>query len=74
MPGTKPMATLQPPAFYQPEFIDDYSVSSALVQAVTKWAHGKGMKQLIGSFGLSDKDPQGIQIERVSSGTGHRFG
>jgi hypothetical protein len=49
--------------FYQPEFIDDYKVCSSLVQAVTKWAHGKGMNLLIGSFGLSDKDPQGIQIE-----------
>lgn len=49
--------------FYQPEFIDDYNVSSSLVQAVSKWAHGKGMNLLIGSFGLSDKDPQGIQIE-----------
>ncbi len=49
--------------FYQPEFIDDYKVSSSLVQAVTKWANEKGMKLLIGSFGLSDKDPQGIQVE-----------
>lgn len=49
--------------FYQPEFIDDYNVSSSLVKAVTKWAHEKGMNLLIGSFGLSDKDPQGIQVE-----------
>lgn len=48
---------------YQPEFIDDNRVSAALVNAVSRWAEEKGMKHLIGSFGLSDKDPQGIQIE-----------
>lgn len=49
--------------FYQPEFIDDNRISEALVQAVSNWAKEKGMNLLIGSFGLSDKDPQGLQIE-----------
>lgn len=48
---------------YQPEFIDDNRVSVALINAVSRWAEEKGMKNLVGSFGLSDKDPQGIQIE-----------
>lgn len=48
---------------YQPEFINDNRVSAALINAVSRWAEENGMKHLIGSFGLSDKDPQGIQIE-----------
>lgn len=49
--------------FYQPEFIDDPEVSVKLLNAVENWALEKGMKSIIGSFGLSDKDPQGIQLE-----------
>lgn len=52
--------------FYQPEFIDDPEVSSKLLHAVEKWALQKGMDTIIGSFGLSDKDPQGIQVEGFS--------
>jgi hypothetical protein len=49
--------------FYQPDCINDYQVFSALVTSVENWAINQGMNQMIGSFGFSDKDPQGIQVE-----------
>lgn len=49
--------------FFQLECIDDPEVSSALLKAVESWAKEKGMDTLIGPFGFSDKDPQGIQVE-----------
>jgi len=49
--------------FAQLDAIDDPSVSAALVGAVEAWARTHGMDSIIGPFGLSDKDPQGFQIE-----------
>ena len=49
--------------FYQLDVIDDRDVSTALIDAVEHWAHGLGMERIIGPFGLSDKDPQGVQVE-----------
>jgi hypothetical protein len=49
--------------FFQLDAIDDPSVSAALVGAVEAWARTQGMDGIIGPFGLSDKDPQGFQIE-----------
>lgn len=49
--------------FYQLDMIDDPHVGHALLGAVENWARGLGMQQIIGPFGLSDKDPQGVQVE-----------
>lgn len=49
--------------FHQLECVRDVEVVSALIGAVEEWARGKGMDRVIGPFGFSDKDPQGLQIE-----------
>jgi GNAT superfamily N-acetyltransferase len=49
--------------FYQLETVNDPAVAHALLEAVRTWCREKGMDRLIGPFGLSDKDPQGAQIE-----------
>lgn len=49
--------------FFNLECTDDIEVSASLLNAVEKWAKEKGMNKLIGPFGFSDKDPQGLQIE-----------
>ncbi|MFM7080182.1 MAG: hypothetical protein ACKOYC_10390 [Bacteroidota bacterium] len=54
--------------FFQLDCIDDYEVASKLVQAVEQWGQALGMSRIIGPFGFSDKDPQGIQIEGQSVG------
>ena len=45
------------------DFIDDYDVSKALIEAVEKWAHGKGMKKMIGPMGFTDMDHEGMLID-----------
>lgn len=49
--------------FYQLDLIDDAAVAAALLHAVEQWARAQGMDRIIGPFGLSDKDPQGAQVE-----------
>ncbi|HRD51397.1 MAG TPA: hypothetical protein PKY96_01990 [Flavobacteriales bacterium] len=49
--------------FYQLDCIRDTEVVEALIGAVEEWARSKGMNRVIGPFGFSDKDPQGLQIE-----------
>ncbi|MEO5717662.1 MAG: hypothetical protein ABIR29_03720, partial [Chthoniobacterales bacterium] len=49
--------------FFGLDCIDDVAVARALLRAVEQWAKGKGMRRVIGPFGFSDKDPQGLQIE-----------
>lgn len=49
--------------FYQLDMIDAPAVGAALLAAVESWARAKGMQRIIGPFGLSDKDPQGAQVE-----------
>ena len=49
--------------FYQLDCIRDAEVVQALIGAVEEWARIKGMDRVIGPFGFSDKDPQGLQIE-----------
>lgn len=41
----------------------DKHVSKALLDEVQNWARSKAMNRLIGPFGFSDKDPQGLQVE-----------
>lgn len=49
--------------FYQLACIRDQQVVQALVRTVEAWAGTQGMGRLIGPFGFSDKDPQGLQVE-----------
>ena len=45
------------------DFIDDYEVSSALIDAVTEWAKELGMNELSGPLGCCDLDKEGMLIE-----------
>jgi len=45
------------------EAYEDYDVAKALIRAVEDWARIKGMKNLIGPLGFSNKDSQGMLIE-----------
>lgn len=49
--------------FFQLECIQDPQVSHALIEAVENWSKQKEANILIGPFGFSDKDPQGLQVE-----------
>jgi hypothetical protein len=49
--------------FFQLDCIKDSEIAHALISAIEKWAKAKGMTKLIGPYGFSDKDPQGLQIE-----------
>ncbi len=53
--------------FYQLDCINDKKVAQALISTAEEWAIEQGMDRIIGPFGFSDKDPQGIKIE------GHEF-
>ena len=45
------------------DFIDDAEVVDGLMDAVTRWAKGKGMEHLTGPLGFTDMDPEGMLIE-----------
>lgn len=45
------------------DFIDDYEVSRALLDAVAAWGKSKGMTQLNGPVGFTDWDYEGLLIE-----------
>jgi len=49
--------------FFKLECIDDTEVAHTLLRAVENWALRKGMEEITGPFGFSDKDPEGLQIE-----------
>ncbi|MEY4929935.1 MAG: hypothetical protein RI909_659 [Bacteroidota bacterium] len=49
--------------FFNLDCINDQEVAHTLIQSVETWALSKGMTKVIGPFGFSDKDPQGLQIE-----------
>ncbi|HNX66700.1 MAG TPA: hypothetical protein PKH02_07440 [Bacteroidales bacterium] len=42
---------------------DDPEVFHALINAIEQWARKKGMTDLVGPFGFSDKDPEGFIVE-----------
>jgi hypothetical protein len=48
--------------FFRYECINNEEVSHALISTVEAWAVEKGMTEMIGPFGFSDKDPQGLLI------------
>jgi hypothetical protein len=45
------------------ECYNDKDVFHALLKKVEDWAREKGMKNMVGSLGFSDKDPQGFQVQ-----------
>ncbi|MGB4204808.1 MAG: hypothetical protein WBJ84_04220 [Bacteroidales bacterium] len=45
------------------ECYDDQETAHALLQAVENWGRSKGMTRIIGPYGFSDKDPQGLLVE-----------
>lgn len=47
--------------FYQLDCVRDTEVVKELISTVEEWARSKGMDRVIGPFGFSDKDPQGLQ-------------
>jgi hypothetical protein len=49
--------------FFNLDCYNDSEVSHALLSAIETWACEKGMTKIIGPFGFSDKDPQGLQTE-----------
>ncbi len=49
--------------FFQLDAICDQYVVGALLATVEEWARSQGMDRVIGPFGFSDKDPQGLQVE-----------
>jgi GNAT superfamily N-acetyltransferase len=49
--------------FFQFDLINDAAVAQALLEAISQWARAKGANKLIGPYGFSDKDPQGLQVE-----------
>lgn len=49
--------------FFALDCINDQSVVHALIEYIEHWAKARGMDKLIGPYGFSDKDPQGLQIE-----------
>ncbi len=50
-------------SFFNLDCIDDSVVAHALIGFIEQWGKEKGMIKIIGSYGFSDKDPQGLQIE-----------
>ena len=44
------------------ECYNDDEVAHLLLSSVEKWAYSFGMDKIIGPYGFSDKDPQGLQI------------
>ena len=42
------------------DFIDDTSVSAALLHAVEQWGKERGMTEIIGPLGFTDMDPEGM--------------
>jgi hypothetical protein len=49
--------------FFALDCINDQQVAHVLINHSERWATEKGMTKIIGPYGFSDKDPQGLQIE-----------
>jgi hypothetical protein len=45
------------------ETYNDQEVAHALINEIEKWGREKGMTKIIGPFGFSDREPQGLLIE-----------
>lgn len=49
--------------FYALDSVRDEKVVHALLSQAEEWAREQKMDRIIGPFGFSDKDPQGLQVE-----------
>lgn len=45
------------------DFIDDTSVSQALLEAVENWGRSRGMTEMAGPYGFEDMDREGMLVE-----------
>lgn len=45
------------------ETYNDFEVASSLISHIEEWARNKGIEVMVGPFGFSDKDPQGLLVE-----------
>ncbi len=45
------------------DFIDDFEVSTALIDAVENWGRERGMTEVVGPLGFTDFDPEGVLTE-----------
>lgn len=43
--------------------MEDEAAAHALLGAIADWGKAKGMSEIVGPFGFSDKDPEGLMIE-----------
>jgi hypothetical protein len=50
-------------SFFNLDCIDDATIAHGLIEYIEQWGKEKGMSKIIGPYGFSDKDPQGLQIE-----------
>jgi hypothetical protein len=49
--------------FFNLDCINDQGIANTLIEYIETWGKEKGMNKIIGPFGFSDKDPQGLQVE-----------
>jgi GNAT superfamily N-acetyltransferase len=49
--------------FFNLDCVNDQSVAHRLIGQIESWAKSKGINKVIGPYGFSDKDPQGLQVE-----------
>jgi hypothetical protein len=49
--------------FFNLDCVNDQAVTHALVSKIESWAASKGINKVIGPYGFSDKDPQGLQVD-----------
>jgi GNAT superfamily N-acetyltransferase len=49
--------------FFMLECVNDNDVASKLINFIEDWAREKGMTNIVGPLGFSDKDPQGCLVE-----------
>lgn len=49
--------------FFNLDCVNDQFVSHELISQIELWAAAKGMTKVIGPYGFSDKDPQGLQVQ-----------
>ena len=49
--------------FFKFDCVNDQETSHVLIKAIEDWGRLKGMNEIIGPFGFSDKDPQGLLIK-----------
>jgi GNAT superfamily N-acetyltransferase len=45
------------------ECMEDEAAATALLEAIADWGRGRGMSDMVGPFGFSDKDPEGLMVE-----------